>query len=115
MEVTTLANILLNKPQLADQALTFIVLLEPVPPHACLSSRRVAGIYFLLDHLYPYLSTPSKWKSVLSLLYKDASNEIGRPLVWQVLCRLLEEKRVSVINFIPVLKCTLMTSLLLAL
>lgn len=110
VEVITLANILLNKPQLADQALALIALLEPVPPHACLSSRRVAGIYFLLDHLYPYLSSPSKWKAVLSLLYKDANNEVGRPLVWQVLCRLLQEKRVSVINFIPVLKCTLMTS-----
>lgn len=92
VEVITLANILLNKPQLADQALALIALLEPVPPHACLSSRRVAGIYFLLDHLYPYLSSPSKWKAVLSLLYKDANNEVGRPLVWQVLCRLLQEK-----------------------
>ena len=32
--------ILLNKPQLADQALALIALLEPVPPHACLCGRK---------------------------------------------------------------------------
>lgn len=110
VEINTLANILLSKPQLVEQSLSLIALLEPIPSHICLSSRRVAGIYYLLNHLYPYLSTPSKWKPIMTLLQKDAGNETGRPLVWQVLCRLLEEKKVSVINFVPVLKCALLTS-----
>lgn len=87
-------------------------LLEPIPPHICLSTRRCAAVLYLLPSLYPSLTTPTRWSHVFNLLMVDATNEMARPLVWQTLCRLLEEKKVSVINFVPVLKCCLQTSLL---
>ena len=103
-------NIILSKPQLSEQGLSLLSLLELIPAHPCLSSRRTAGIYYLLNNLYSYLTSPSKWNCIFKLLETDAIDEIGRNLVWQVLCRLLEENRISVINFISVLKCSLKTS-----
>ena len=109
VESASLANIILTKPQLSEQALSLLTLLEPIPPHVCLSTRRVAAVFYLLPSLYPSLTTPTRWSHIFNLLMADATNELARPLVWQALCRLLEEKKISVINFIPVLKCCLQT------
>ena len=108
VESASLANIILTKPQLSEQALSLLTLLEPIPPHVCLSTRRVAAVFYLLPSLYPSLTTPTR-SHIFNLLMADATNELARPLVWQALCRLLEEKKISVINFIPVLKCCLQT------
>ena len=43
-------------------------------------------------------------------MLKDARNDLARPLVWQTLCQLLQEKKISTINFVPILKCCLQTS-----
>ena len=109
VESASLANIILTKPQLSEQALSLLTLLEPIPPHVCLSTRRVAAVFYLLPSLYPSLTTPTRWSHIFNRLMADATNELARPLVWQALCRLLEEKKISVINFIPVLKCCLQT------
>lgn len=106
----SLVSITITKPQLTEQAFALLALLEPIPPHICLSSRRAAGIYFLLNPLGPFLTLPSRWNRLFVLLLKDAGNEVGRPLVWQVLCRLLQERRISALNFTMVLKCCLQTS-----
>lgn len=110
METITLTNIILSKPQLSDQGLSLLLLLEPIPSHICLSSRRTAGIYYLLNNLYPYLTSPSKWNQIINLLSIDAGDDLGRNLVWQVLCRLLQEGKISLLNFVSVLKCSLKTS-----
>ena len=104
-----MTSYILSKPQLSEQGLNLLSLLDLIPSHRCLSSRRTAGIYYLLNNLYPLLTTPSKWNHVFQLLLVDATNELGRSLVWQVLCRLLQEEKISLMNFISVLNCSLKT------
>lgn len=113
VEIINLTSIIISKPQLREQAFALLSLLEPIPPHPCISTRRVTGVRFLLPALDPALRSPSKWASLFDLLLKDARNDLARPLVWQTLCQLLQEKKISTINFVPVLKCCLQTSSIL--
>ena len=66
VESASLANIILTKPQLSEQALSLLTLLEPIPPHVCLSTRRVAAVFYLLPSLYPSLTTPTRWSHIFN-------------------------------------------------
>ena len=110
VEIINLTSIIISKPQLREQSFVLLSLLEPIPPHPSISTRRVTGVRYLLPALDSSLSSPSRWNDLFVLLLKDASNDLARPLVWQTLCQLLQERKITVVNFVPVLKCCLQTS-----
>ncbi|KAK8805482.1 hypothetical protein WA158_002138 [Blastocystis sp. Blastoise] len=81
-----------------DHILSLLKYVSYIPDSIYISSRRISGLYLLLDNSIVSF-TPDFWSLYIHILSLDIYKEENKGMIWLVLCRLLEQKYISIYNY----------------